>query len=97
MGMSILSNSEYFRNFFSKTKSLMYFFFDCNFNFLTVVDFEKIIKKSRLKHVKILVIEKRFLSKKKLNTINKPIYYYTARNKKNRRKYSDKNLIFENL
>jgi len=42
-------------------------------------------------------MEKRFLSKKKLDAINKPIYYYTARNKKNRRKYSDKNLIFENL
>ena len=65
--------------------------------FTSTTSIEKIIKKSRLKHVKILVIEKRFLSKKKLNTINKPIYYYTAENKKIKRKYSDKNLIFENL
>ena len=42
-------------------------------------------------------MEKRFLSKKKLDTINKPIYYYTAKNKKNLIKYSDKNIIFENL
>ena len=42
-------------------------------------------------------MEKRFLSKKKLDAINKPIYYYTARNKKIKRKYSDKNLNFENL
>ena len=65
--------------------------------FTSTTSIEKIIKKSRLKYVKILVMEKRFLSKKKLDTINKPIYYYTARNKNIKRKYSDKNLIFENL
>ena len=58
---------------------------------------EKIIRKSKLKYVKIIVTEKKFLSNKKLNTIKKPIYYYTARNKEIKNKYSDKNLIFENL
>ena len=65
--------------------------------FASTTPIERIIKKSKLKYVKILVMEKRFLSKKKLDTINKPIYYYTAKNKKIKRKYSDKNLIFENL
>ena len=58
---------------------------------------KRIIKKSKLKYTKILVMHKGFLSKKKLDTINKPIYYYTATNKKIRKKYSNKNLIFENL
>jgi hypothetical protein len=42
-------------------------------------------------------MEKKFLSKKKLNIINKPIYYYTAKSKEIRNKYNNKNLIFENL
>ena len=58
---------------------------------------EKIIRKSKLKYVKIIVTEKKFLSNKKLNTIKKPIYYYTARIKEIRSKYKDKNFIFENL
>ena len=58
---------------------------------------ETIIKKSKLKYVKIIVMEKKLLSKKKLNIINKPIYYYTARSKEIRNKYKNKNLIFENL
>ena len=65
--------------------------------FASTTPIERIIRKSKLKYVKILVMEKKFLSKKKLDTINKPIYYYTAKNKKIRRKYSHKNLIFENL
>ena len=65
--------------------------------FTSTTPIERIIRKSRLKYVKILIMEKRFLSKKKLDAINKPIYYYTARNKKIRKKYKDKNLIFENL
>ena len=65
--------------------------------FASTTPIERIIRKSKLKYVKILVMEKKFLSKKKIDTINKPIYYYTARNKKIKRKYSDKNLIFENL
>jgi glycerophosphoryl diester phosphodiesterase len=65
--------------------------------FASTTPIERIIRKSKLKYVKILVMEKRFLSKKKLDAVNKPIYYYTARNKKIKRKYSNKNLIFENL
>ena len=65
--------------------------------FTSTTPIKRIIRKNKLKYVKILVMYKGFLSKKKLDIINKPIYYYTARNKKIRRKYSDKNLIFENL
>ena len=39
----------------------------------------KIIKKSKLSYVKIIVTDKKFLSSKKINLINKPIYFYTAR------------------
>ena len=42
-------------------------------------------------------MEKKFLSKKKLDVIRKPIYFYTAKSKEIRNKYKDKNLIFENL
>ena len=65
--------------------------------FSSTTSIKRIIKKSKLKYTKILVMHKGFLSKKKLDTINKPIYYYTATNKKIRKKYSNKNLIFENL
>ena len=65
--------------------------------FSSTTPIKRIIKKSKLKYTKIIVIHKEFLSKKKLGTINKPIYYYTATNKKIRKKYSNKNLIFENL
>ena len=65
--------------------------------FSSTTPIKRIIKKSKLKYTKILVMHKGFLSKKKLDTINKPIYYYTATNKKIRKKYSNKNLIFENL
>ncbi len=57
----------------------------------------KIIKKSKLSFVKIIVTDKKFLSSKKINLISKPIYFYTARGKKIRKKYKEKNLIFENL
>ena len=59
--------------------------------------FKKVLEKSKLKYINILVMEKKFLSVKKLNIIKKPIYYYTARNKEIRNKYKNKNLIFENL
>ena len=42
-------------------------------------------------------MEKKFLLKKKLNIIKKPIYFYTARNKEFKKKYKEKNLIFEIL
>ena len=65
--------------------------------FASTVPIRKIINKSKLKYVKIIVTEKKFLSSKKINLINKPIYFYTARGKKIRKKYKEKNLIFENL
>ena len=65
--------------------------------FASTVPIRKIISKSKLKYVKIIVTEKKFLSSKKINLINKPIYFYTVRGKKIRKKYKEKNLIFENL
>jgi glycerophosphoryl diester phosphodiesterase len=59
--------------------------------------FDKIIKKSKKKHIKFLVLEKKFLKEKKLNKIKKKIYFYTIKNKKVFNKFNDKNLIFENL
>ncbi len=54
--------------------------------------------KAKKKHIKFLVLEKKFLSNKKLFLIKKNIYYYTVKNKKTFNKYKDtKNLIFENL
>ena len=65
--------------------------------FNSTTSIKKIIRKSKLRYIKILVTEKKFLTSKKLDLVNKPIYYYTARNKKIRKKYKNKNLIFENL
>ena len=59
--------------------------------------FSRIIVKSKKKHVKFLVLEKRFLKEKKLNKIKKKIYFYTIRNKKLFNQFNNKNLIFENL
>ena len=63
--------------------------------FASTSQVNKIIRKSKLPYVKILIMEKKFLLKKALNVIKKPIYFYTARNKDFKRKYKDKNLIFE--
>ena len=63
--------------------------------FASTSQVNKIIQKSKLPYVKILIMEKKFLLKKALNVIKKPIYFYTARNKDFKRKYKDKNLIFE--
>ena len=57
----------------------------------------KIIKKSEAKHVKFLVLEKKFLKEKKISKIKKKIYFYTIRDKKLFNKYNNRNLIFENL
>ncbi|RZO49720.1 MAG: hypothetical protein EVA76_01045 [Candidatus Pelagibacterales bacterium] len=59
--------------------------------------FKKIIKKSKKKYVKFLVLEKKFLKEKKLNVIRKKIYFYTIKDKKLFNQFSNKNLIFENL
>ena len=63
--------------------------------FASTTKINKILKKSKLSYVKILVMEKKFLLKKKLNIIKKPIYFYTARNKSFKKNYKEKNLIFE--
>ena len=66
--------------------------------FLASASFKKIKLKSKKKHVKFLVLEKKFLPNKNLNLIKKRIYYYTIKNKDLFKKYREKkNLIFENL
>jgi len=57
----------------------------------------RIIEKSKKKHVKFLVLEKKFLREKKINKIKKKIYFYTIKNKKLFNQFINKNLIFENL
>ena len=59
--------------------------------------FKKIIKKSKKKYVKFLVLEKKFLKEKKLDKIKKKIYFYTIRDKRLFNQYKNKNLIFEYL
>jgi glycerophosphoryl diester phosphodiesterase len=59
--------------------------------------FSNIIKKSKKKYVKFLVLEKKFLKEKRLNYIKKKIYFYTIKNKKLFNLHNNKNLIFENL
>jgi len=54
--------------------------------------------KSKKKFIKLLVVEKKFLDHEKLDAVNVPIYYYTAKYKNIFNKYKNsKNLIFENL
>tara|TARA_B100000427_G_scaffold326842_1_gene336258 strand:- start:109 stop:753 length:645 start_codon:yes stop_codon:yes gene_type:complete len=59
--------------------------------------YKNIYKKSKKKYIKFLVLEKKFLSEKKISIINKKIFFYTIKNKKMFKKYKNKNLIFENL
>ena len=56
-----------------------------------------ILQKSKLKYLRLLVLEKKFLTNKKLIKIKKPIYFYTVKDKKFRKKFLEKNLINENL
>ena len=66
--------------------------------FLSTSNLRKIKSKSKKPHVKFLGLEKSFLSKRKIDLIKKPIYYYTIKNKNLFNRYKDsKNLIFENL
>ena len=59
---------------------------------------KNINKKTKMKHVKFLVLEKKFLSNKNLHLIRKKIYYYTIKNENLFKKYRNtKNLILENL
>ena len=59
--------------------------------------FNKILKKSKKKYVKFLVLEKKFLREKGLCKIRKKIYFYTIKDKKLFNQFNNKNLIFENL
>tara|TARA_Y100000310_G_scaffold32289_1_gene30633 strand:- start:192 stop:839 length:648 start_codon:yes stop_codon:yes gene_type:complete len=66
--------------------------------FLASASFKNIKIKSKKKHVKFLVLEKKFLPNKNLNLIKKKTYYYTVKNISLFKKYRhSKNLIFENL
>ena len=66
--------------------------------FLSTASFKNIKIKSKKKHVKFLVLEKKFLSNKNLYLNRKKIYYYTIKNKNIFKKYRNtRNLIFENL
>ena len=66
--------------------------------FLSTSNLRKIKSKSKNPHVRFLGLEKSFLSKRKIDLIKKPIYYYTIKNKNLFNRYKDsKNLIFENL
>ena len=68
------------------------------FQFTSATTLKNIKIKSKIKHVKFLVLEKKFLSNKGLGLIRKNIYYYTIKNKTLFDKYKNsKNLIFENL
>lgn len=59
--------------------------------------FSKIIKKAKLKFIKFLILEKKFLTTNKLNKVKKNIFYYTVKSKILFNKHKSKNLIFENL
>ena len=83
-------NEQNIKNLFKLKKKL-----NLGLVFASTTKINKILKKSKLSYVKILVMEKRFLLKKKLDIIKKPIYFYTARNKSFKKKYKEKNLIFE--
>ena len=65
--------------------------------FSSTTSIKLILQKSKLKYLKLLVLEKKFLTNKKLIKIKKPIYFYTLKDKKVRTKFLGKNLIIENL
>ena len=66
--------------------------------FFSTSSFKNIKMKSKKKHVKFLVLEKKFLSNTNLHLIKKKIYYYTIKKKNIFKKFKNtKNLIFENL
>jgi len=65
--------------------------------FSSTTSIKLILQKSKLKYLRLLVLEKKFLTNKKLIKIKKPIYFYTIKDKKVRAKFLGKNLIIENL
>ena len=56
-----------------------------------------ITKKSKNKNVNCLILDKYFLKSSEINKIKKEKYFYTIKNKNDFKKYSNSNLIFENL
>ena len=58
---------------------------------------KQIIKKSKNKDINCLILDKYFLKSSEINKIKKDKYFYTIKNKKDFKKYSNSNLIFENL
>ena len=65
--------------------------------FSSTTSIKLILQKSKLNYLRLLVLEKKFLTNKKLIKIKKPIYFYTIKDKKVRAKLLRKNLIIENL
>ena len=66
-------------------------------SFTPPTSIKKINKKSKNKDVNFLILDKYFLNKSLIKKINKEKYFYTIKNKKDFKKYSKNNLIFENL
>ena len=79
-------------NLYNKKKSL-----DLGLLIPSTFNFENILLKSRKKYVKFLVLEKKFLTEKRLIRIKKRIYFYTIKKSTDFKKYKKFNLIFENL
>ena len=79
-------------NLYKKNKSL-------NLGLLvpSTFNFKKILLKSKKKHIKFFVLEKKFLKEKRLIKIKKKIYFYTIKKSADFKKYKKLNLIFENL
>ena len=66
-------------------------------SFTPSTSIKQIYKKSKNKDVNFLILDKYFLNKSLIKKINKEKYFYTIKNKKDFKKYSKNNLIFENL
>ena len=101
--IKLIKKTKKIRIFSFKEKNLINLFrlnekLNLGLLFLSTSNLRKIKSKSKKPHVKFLGLEKSFLSKRKIDLIKKPIYYYTIKNKNLFNRYKDsKNLIFENL
>ena len=101
--IKLIKNSKKYGIFSFKEKNLINLYklnkkLNLGLLFLSTSNLRTIKSKSKKPHVKFLGLEKSFLSKRKIDLIKKPIYYYTIKNKNFFNRYKDsKNLIFENL
>tara|TARA_B100001939_G_scaffold343507_1_gene356343 strand:- start:2077 stop:2706 length:630 start_codon:yes stop_codon:yes gene_type:complete len=66
-------------------------------SFSPITSIKTIVKKSNNKYVNCLILDKFFLEKTQIQKIKKEKYFYTIKKKSDFRKYSNNNLIFENL